>query len=126
RVPGLATVYINAPSLADAVQRGGPLPTAALHALAAGLAEGLQAIHAAGVVHRDLKPSNVLLAADGPRVIDFGISRAREASMLTQTGTVMGSPGSLPPEQAEGLVVGPPSDIFSLGGVLTFAATGEG
>ena len=77
-------------------------------------------------MHRDLKPSNVLLAADGPRVIDFGISRAREASMLTQTGTVMGSPGYLSPEQAEGHVVGPPSDVFSLGGVLVFAATGEG
>jgi eukaryotic-like serine/threonine-protein kinase len=125
-VPWLATAYVAGPSLAEAVDGQGPLPPASVLALAAGLAEGLQAIHAAGVVHRDLKPSNVLLAADGPRVIDFGISRAREASMLTQTGTVMGSPGYLSPEQAEGQVVGPPSDIFSLGGVLTFAATGEG
>jgi len=125
-VPWLATAYVAGPSLAEAVEAQGPLPPDSVLALAAGLAEGLQAIHAAGVVHRDLKPSNVLLAADGPRVIDFGISRAREASMLTQTGTVMGSPGYLSPEQAEGQVVGPPSDVFSLGGVLVFAATGEG
>jgi eukaryotic-like serine/threonine-protein kinase len=125
-VPWLATAYVAGPSLAEAVEAQGPLPPDSVLALAAGLAEGLQAIHAAGVVHRDLKPSNVLLAADGPRVIDFGISRAREASMLTQTGTVMGSPGYLSPEQAEGHVVGPPSDVFSLGGVLVFAATGEG
>ena len=77
-------------------------------------------------MHRDLKPSNVLLAADGPRVIDFGISRAREASILTQSGMIVGTPGSLSPEQARGHPVGPPSDIFSLGGVLTYAATGEG
>src|SRR6185437_5362078 len=94
--------------------------------LAAGLAEGLSAIHAAGVVHRDLKPSNVLLADDGPRLIDFGISRSMEASALTQTGTVVGSPGFMSPEQTQGREVGPPSDIFSLGAVLTFAATGEG
>ncbi len=125
-MPWLATAYVAGPSLAEAVETQGPLPPESVLALAAGLAEGLQAIHAAGVVHRDMKPSNVLLAADGPRVIDFGISRSREASMLTQTGTVMGSPGYLSPEQAEGHVVGPPSDIFSLGGVLTFAATGEG
>ncbi len=125
-MPWLATAYVAGPSLAEAVEGQGPLPPESVLALAAGLAEGLQAIHAAGVVHRDMKPSNVLLAADGPRVIDFGISRAREASMLTQTGTVMGSPGYLSPEQAEGQVVGPPSDVFSLGGVLVFAATGEG
>jgi hypothetical protein len=77
-------------------------------------------------VHRDLKPSNVLLAQDGPRVIDFGISRAAEATMLTQAGTVMGSPGFMSPEQTEGGTVGPPSDVFSLGAVLVFAATGEG
>src|SRR6202041_3117282 len=110
RVPGLATVYINAPSLADAVQRGGPLPTAALHALAAGLAEGLSAIHAASVVHCDLKPSNVLLSQDGPRVIDFGISRAAEAAStsLIAEGLVVGSPGFMSPEQAVGDEVGPP------------------
>ena len=78
------------------------------------------------MVHRDLKPSNVLLAEDGPRVIDFGISRAAESTMLTQAGLVVGSPGFMSPEQATGHEVGPPSDIFNLGAVLAFAATGEG
>jgi serine/threonine protein kinase len=126
QVPWLATAYVPGPSLADAVDGQGPLPVDSVLTLAAGLAEGLEAIHAAGLVHRDLKPSNVLLAEDGPRVIDFGISRAAEASVLTQAGTVMGSPGYMSPEQAEGREVGPPSDVFSLGAVLTFAATGRG
>jgi serine/threonine protein kinase len=125
-VPWLATAYVPGPSLAEAVEEHGVLPAASLAGLAAGLAEGLAAIHAAGVVHRDLKPSNVLLAQDGPRVIDFGIARAVDTTMLTQSGTVMGSPGFLSPEQAEGHAVEAPSDIFSLGAVLTFAATGEG
>jgi serine/threonine protein kinase len=125
-VPWLATAYVAGPSLADAVDHQGPLPVDSVLTLAAGLAEGLEAIHAAGLVHRDLKPSNVLLAEDGPRVIDFGISRAAEASALTQAGTVMGSPGFMSPEQAQGRKVGPPSDVFSLGAVLTFAATGQG
>jgi serine/threonine protein kinase len=122
----LATAYVAGPSLAEAVTSHGELPAQTVLALAAGLAEGLHAIHAAGVVHRDLKPSNVLLADDGPRVIDFGISRAAEASALTHTGEVVGSPGFMSPEQADGREVGPPSDIFSLGAVLAFAATGEG
>jgi eukaryotic-like serine/threonine-protein kinase len=125
-VPWLATEYVSGPSLADAVSEHGPLPVASVLELAAGLAEGLSAIHAAGVVHRDLKPANVLLAEDGPRVIDFGISRAVEASALTHTGLVVGSPGFMSPEQAEGREVGPSSDIFSLGAVLAFAATGQG
>jgi serine/threonine protein kinase len=125
-VPWLATAYVAGPSLADAVARHGPLPVTSVLALAAGLAEGLGAIHAAGIVHRDLKPSNVLLADDGPRVIDFGISRAAEASTLTGTGLIIGSPGFMSPEQAQGHAAGPPSDVFSLGAVLTFAATGEG
>jgi len=124
--PWMATVYVPGPSLADAVQSQGPLPVRSVLALTAGLAEGLQAIHAAGLVHRDLKPSNVLLAEDGPRVIDFGISRARERSTLTQTGAVMGTPGFLSPEQAMGQAVGPASDVFSLGAVLAFAAMGAG
>jgi serine/threonine protein kinase len=108
------------------VSQHGPLPAASVLALARGLAEALSAIHTAGVVHRDLKPANVLLAEDGPRVIDFGISRGVEASALTHTGLVVGSPGFMSPEQAEGREVGPPSDIFSLGAVLAFAATGQG
>ena len=125
-VAWMATAYVPGPSLAEAVDTHGPLPEASLLALAAGLAESLNAIHAAGVVHRDLKPSNVLLAEDGPRVIDFGISRAPESTMLTQAGLVVGSPGFMSPEQAMGTEVGPPSDIFNLGAVLAFAATGEG
>lgn len=125
-VPWLATAYIGGPSLADAVLEHGPLPVPSVLVLAAGLAEGLAATHAADVVHRDLKPSNVLLAADGPRLIDFGVSRAAETSALTQTGLILGSPGFLSPEQAEGRTVGPASDVFSLGAVITFAATGEG
>jgi serine/threonine protein kinase len=125
-VPWLATSYIAGPSLADAVAERGPMPSALVLRLAAGLAEGLAAIHSAGVVHRDLKPANVLLAEDGPRLIDFGISRSMESSSLTRTGMVVGSPGFMSPEQAEGRPVGPPSDIFSLGAILTFAATGEG
>ena len=125
-VPWLVTAYVPGTSLSDAVERQGPLPDASVLALAAGLAEGLIAIHAAGVIHRDLKPSNVLLAQDGPRIIDFGISSAAEATALTGTGFMIGSPGFMSPEQAEGLVVGPASDIFSLAGVLIYAARGEG
>ena len=124
--PWLATAYVPGPSLAEAVAQRGPLPPGVVLTLGAGLAEGLQAIHAAGLVHRDLKPSNVLLADDGPRVIDFGIARAADGSGLTQTGMILGSPGFLSPEQAEGRAVGPPSDVFSLGSVLNFAASGEG
>ena len=125
-VAWLATAYVPGPSLAEAVDSHGPLPEGSVLALAAALAESLTAIHAAGVVHRDLKPSNVLLAEDGPRVIDFGISRAAEATALTRTGLVIGSPGFMSPEQATGGDVEKPSDIFSLGAVLAFAATGEG
>ena len=124
--PWLATAYVPGPSLRDAVAEHGPLPPDVVLTLAAGLAEALVAIHAAGLVHRDLKPSNVLLAGDGPRVIDFGISQAADASVLTQTGAIMGSPGYFSPEQAEGRPVGPPGDVFSLGAVLAFAASGEG
>ena len=125
-VPWLATAYVAGPSLGDAVREHGPWAAAPVLALAAGLAEGLSAIHAAGLVHRDLKPSNVLLAQDGPRVIDFGISRAAEATALTRADLVIGSPGFMSPEQAEGRDTGPPSDVFSLGAVLAFAASGKG
>jgi serine/threonine protein kinase len=125
-MPWLATAYVAGPSLTEAVQGHGPLPVRSVLALTAGLAEGLDAIHAAGVVHRDLKPSNVLLAEDGPRVIDFGISEAAEASVVAGANVLIGSPGYMSPEQVLGADIGPASDIFSLGSVLTFAATGIG
>ena len=103
----------------------GPLTSSSLLALAAGLAKSLTAIHAAGVVHGDLKPSNVLLALDGPRVIDFGISQAAEVAPLARAGLVVGTPSFMSPEQAAGEEVGPLSDVFSLGAVLAFAATGR-
>jgi hypothetical protein len=124
-VPWLATAYVAGPSLAEAVNGQGPLPPATVLRLAAGLAEGLGAVHAAGVVHRDLKPSNVLLASDGPRVIDFGISRAVEAAAVTQTGAMFGTPGYMSPEQAEGNPATPASDVFALGCVIAYAATGS-
>ena len=125
-MPWLATAYVAGPSLTEAVKGHGPLSARSVLALTAGLAEGLDAIHAAGVVHRDLKPSNVLLAEDGPRVIDFGISEAAEASAVAGADVLIGSPGYMSPEQVLGADIGPASDIFSLGSVLTFAATGTG
>ncbi|MEU9352286.1 PQQ-binding-like beta-propeller repeat protein [Streptomyces griseoloalbus] len=125
-LPWLATSYVLGPDLTDVVAAHGALPERTVHALAAGLAAALQEVHAAGLVHRDLKPSNVLLAADGPRVIDFGIARAVDASRMTQTGVVVGSPGYMSPEQAQGKDVGTAGDVFSLGAVLAFAATGRG
>ncbi|KAB8167975.1 Hsp70 family protein [Streptomyces sp. 3MP-14] len=124
--PWVATVYVPGPDLAAAVGAAGPLPEGAVWRLAAGLVEALQAIHAVGVLHRDLKPSNVLVAADGPRVIDFGIARTLEDTALTATGLVVGSAGFMAPEQAEGGEVGPAGDVFALGAVLAFAATGAG
>jgi len=122
-LPWMATAYVDGPSLAAVVDEQGPLRPDTVLALAAGLAEGLQAIHRAGLVHRDLKPSNVLLAADGPRVIDFGVSWARHDSRLTDAGLVVGSPGFISPEQALDREVGPASDVFSLGAVLAYAAS---
>jgi ABC-type branched-subunit amino acid transport system substrate-binding protein/serine/threonine protein kinase len=124
--PWLATAYVAGMSLIEAINEHGPWPEASVRALGAGLAEALEAIHAAGLVHRDLKPSNVLLAADGPRVIDFGISVAAGRTPLTQTGAVMGTPGFISPEQLTDGDVGPASDVFALGGVLAFAASGRG
>jgi outer membrane protein assembly factor BamB len=123
--PWLATSYVPGPSLDYAVTRHGPLPAPAVWRLAAGLAEALKAVHARGLVHRDLKPSNVLLAADGPRVIDFGIARAVDGTSLTTAGYVFGTPGYVSPEQVAGQPASPASDVFALGSVLCFAATGE-
>ncbi|MEU6379685.1 protein kinase [Streptomyces sp. NPDC046909] len=123
--PWLATEYVPGPSLAVAVRQHGPLPPACVHAIAAGLAEALLAIHASGLVHRDLKPSNVLLTSDGPRVIDFGIARALDGTALTGSGQVIGTPGFLAPEQITGERAGPPSDIFCCGLTLAYAATGR-
>ncbi|GAA2801031.1 serine/threonine-protein kinase [Saccharopolyspora taberi] len=124
--PWLATEYVPGPTLHKAVAEHGPLPERSVRGLAAGLAEALGGIHRAGLVHRDLKPANILLGPDGPRVIDFGISRAMTGSALTATGMFMGTPGFFSPEQTSGEEVGPPSDVFSLGAVLVFAATGAG
>ncbi|MER5222157.1 protein kinase domain-containing protein [Streptomyces flaveus] len=124
-LPWLATSYVLGPDLTDVVEAHGALPEHTVRALGAGLAAALQEIHAAGLIHRDLKPSNVLLAADGPRVIDFGIARAVDGNRMTQTGVVVGSPGYMPPEQALGQDVGTAGDVFSLGAVLAFAATGR-
>jgi hypothetical protein len=123
--PWLATAFVPGPSLADVIARHGPLPEPAVWRLAAGLAEALRAVHACSLVHRDLKPANVLLAADGPHVIDFGISRAFEGTSVTAAGMMVGTPGYMSPEQAEGAQAGPASDVFSLGCVLAYAATGN-
>ncbi|MEU0893234.1 PQQ-binding-like beta-propeller repeat protein [Streptomyces massasporeus] len=125
-LPWLATSYVLGPDLTDVVAAHGALPEHTVRALAAGLAAALQEVHAAGLIHRDMKPSNVLLAADGPRVIDFGIARAVDGTRMTQTGVVVGSPGYMSPEQALGQDIGTASDVFSLGAVLAFAATGRG
>lgn len=128
-VPWVATGYIAGPSLRQVVgQDFGPLPERSVRILGAGLARALQAVHAAGIVHRDLKPSNVLITLDGPRVIDFGIARALETVTdggLTRTGAAVGSPGFMSPEQVRGAQVTPASDVFCLGSVLAYAATGR-
>ncbi|MFF6838852.1 protein kinase [Streptomyces tanashiensis] len=125
-VPWLATAYVPGPALSEAVLAHGPLPEPALWRLLSGLAHALDGVHRAGLVHRDVKPSNVLLSPSGPLLIDFGIARSADETALTGTGLVVGSPGFMSPEQAEGRTVGPAADLFSLGAVLAFAATGRG
>ncbi|MFJ9825079.1 protein kinase [Streptomyces sp. NPDC101160] len=122
--PWLATAYVPGPSLADAVVTHGALPVETVLLLVAGMAEALQVIHGAGLVHRDLKPSNVLLAADGPRVIDFGIAHAADATSLTGSGVTIGTPAFMAPEQAAGSRVTPATDVFALGQVAAYAAAG--
>ncbi|MFF8868649.1 serine/threonine-protein kinase [Streptomyces massasporeus] len=126
RVPWVATAYAAGPSLSAAVADGGPLPAHTVRALGAGLAEALAAVHELGLVHRDVKPSNVLLTLDGPLLIDFGIARATDGTAsLTSTGVSIGSPGYMSPEQILGKGVTGAADVFSLGAVLAYAATGE-
>ncbi|MBT2478946.1 serine/threonine-protein kinase [Streptomyces sp. ISL-94] len=122
--PWLATAYVPGPTLSAAVAEHGPLPGRTILMLVAGIAEALQVIHGAGIVHRDLKPSNVLLAADGPRVIDFGIARAADATSLTASGVAIGTPAFMAPEQAAGREVSTATDIFALGQVAAYAALG--
>ncbi|MFI2032972.1 serine/threonine-protein kinase [Streptomyces buecherae] len=122
--PWLATAYVPGPSLQSVITDHGPLPVPTVLLLIAGMAEALAAVHEAGIVHRDFKPSNVLLAADGPRVIDFGISRAADASSLTGSGMTIGTPAFMAPEQAEATDITAATDIFALGQVACFAASG--
>ncbi|MGW3952118.1 bifunctional serine/threonine-protein kinase/ABC transporter substrate-binding protein [Streptomyces sp. NPDC004752] len=127
REPWLATAYVPGPSLAEAVDACGPLPPDSVAALGAMLAEALAELHGAGLLHRDVKPGNVLLALDGPRLIDFGIARAAGATALTEPGAIVGTPGYLAPEQisTDGSAAGPAADVFALGCLLAYAATGR-
>jgi serine/threonine protein kinase len=130
--PWLVTEFVYGPSLAEAVDRGGRLPAEAVWRLAGGLVEALEAMHVRGLVHRDLKPANVLLAEDGPKVIDFGIAKSlgsvTSATLLpnvTVPGWQPGTPGFMAPEQRRGIAAGPESDVYALGKVIAFAATGS-
>nr|WP_053107320.1 serine/threonine-protein kinase [Nocardiopsis sp. SBT366] len=125
-VPWLATEYVPGPTLADFVRTRGPLSGQALAEFAHGVAEALTAIHAAGVVHRDLKPGNVILAPDGPKVLDFGIARATDGTALTRTGGLVGTPGWISPEQYRGAPATDRSDVFAWAGLVVHAATGRG
>lgn len=123
--PWLATAYVAGPTLGEAVRAFGPLPPAAVRALVAEVAAALREVHAAGIVHRDLKPANVVLAADHPRVIDFGVSRAADATTATVMGVRVGSPQYMAPEQVQGNAATPATDVFALGALAYYAATGR-
>jgi hypothetical protein len=123
--PWMVTAFIQGPSLQAAVSARGPFGPDEMRALSAGLAEGLKAIHACGLVHRDVKPSNVILGDDGPRIIDFGIARLAGASTMTTAGAVLGTVAYMSPEQVKGEPVGPASDVFSLASTLVFAGAGR-
>jgi serine/threonine protein kinase len=124
-LPWLATAYVPGPSLRQVVAEHGPLPPLTVFRLVAGVAEGLAAVHACEIIHRDLKPANVLLAEDGPRVIDFGIAHAAEATSLTSTGLTVGTPAFMAPEQIRGRAATSATDVFGLGHLAVFAATGH-
>ncbi|HEX4291993.1 MAG TPA: WD40 repeat domain-containing serine/threonine protein kinase [Trebonia sp.] len=124
--PWMVTAYIPGPSLSEAVSRNGPLEVSQVRELGAALAEGLTAIHACGLIHRDLKPGNIILGPDGPRIIDFGVARTANASSLTTVNALIGTYGYMAPEQLGRKDVTFRSDLFALGGVLVFAATGHG
>ena len=123
--PYLVTEYVAGGNLADYVAANGPLAGDQLVGLAVGLAEAIVAIHASGVIHRDLKPSNVLMAATGPKVVDFGISHAADSTSVSQSGVIVGSPAWMAPEQAQGRESTPAVDVFSWGATVAFAATGR-
>lgn len=122
--PYLVTEYVAGETLASHVRRQGALMGEELRAVAAGLASGIETMHAVGVVHRDLSPRNVMLAADGPRIIDLGVARLAEVTELTATGTSLGTPGFMAPEHLEG-DAGPASDVFSWGALVVYAASGN-
>ncbi|MFJ5076923.1 protein kinase [Streptomyces sp. NPDC088553] len=125
-VPWLATAYVPGPSLSQAVRRGGALPVDTVRALGTGVARALADLHRAGVLHRDLKPGNVMLSVDGPRLIDFGIARSSTATTMTATGLMVGTPSFMSPEHVAGARrVTTASDVFCLGSLLCYAATGE-
>ncbi|MFC5180434.1 WD40 repeat domain-containing serine/threonine protein kinase [Actinomadura harenae] len=124
--PWMVTAFVPGPSLRQVVLQRGPMPPHEVRRLGAGLAEGLAAIHGSGLVHRDLKPGNVIMSPDGPRIIDFGIARAADATSLTSAGVVVGTFSFMSPEQVCAEETGPPGDVFSLGCLLTYAATGHG
>jgi hypothetical protein len=123
-IPWYATAYIAGPSLQAAVAEHGPFPVFSVYCLLAGVADGIAAVHAAGLIHRDLKPGNVLLADDGPKVIDFGLAQADAFSRLTGTGVAVGTPAYMAPEQVRG-TVSEATDVFALGHLALFAATGH-
>ncbi|HEY3869259.1 MAG TPA: serine/threonine-protein kinase, partial [Actinocrinis sp.] len=124
-VPWLATVYVPGPSLHRAVAEHGPLPLDTVSRLMGAVGEGLASVHLAGLIHRDLKPANVLLAEDGPRVIDFGIAHAADATTLTKVGVGLGTPAFMAPEQVRGVAVTPATDVFALGHLAFYAAAGH-
>lgn len=123
--PWLATAYVPGPTLAWLLAEEGPMDEGRLSALGAALAEALQAVHRCGLVHGDLKPATIVMAADGPRVVDFAIAGAIQGAGLTAGGAAFGTPGFLAPEQVEGLDAGPAADVFALGAVLVAAAGGS-